>query len=122
MESKKKNILFVENDWSVAVTIKEILERYDFEVTISLRSTEALMFIQSQPKIIDIVISDLHLPNYNGVDLAREIHDVRTDIPFILCTKDKSINEDEIKGMGIINKIFYKPFPLEDFIETINAC
>ena len=80
MESKKKNILFVENDWSVAVTIKEILERYDFEVTISLRSTEALMFIQSQPKIIDIVISDLHLPNYNGVDLAREIHETKQGI------------------------------------------
>lgn len=122
MRSKRKNILFVENDRFIAEAIKDMLERHDFEVTVSSRSTEALILIQSQPEIFDVVVSALNLPNLNGVELAKEVHDVRTDMPFILCTGDGRIKEDEIKKLGVIKKIFYKPFSLVDFIEEIKIC
>ena len=121
MKPKNKNILLVEDDQSVADTIKEILEQFEYNVTISSRSTEALRLVHAHPETFDMVMSDLHMPNMNGIELAKEIHDVKTDMPFIICTGDNSIEADKIKKTKGINEVFIKPFPIRDLVATIKT-
>lgn len=122
MRPKKKKIMFVENDRYIVNIIKDLLEMNNFEVTLSSRSTEALEMIQSQPGNFDIVVSALNLLNLDGLELAKAIHNVKADMPFILCTRDNSIDEDEIKNLDIVKEIFVKPFSLVDFMKTIVTC
>ena len=121
MKPKNKNILFVEDDQSVANTMKEFLERFEYNVTISSRSTEALRLVQAHPETFDMVMSDLKMPNMDGIELAKKIHGVKTDMPVIICTGDNSIEADKIKNTEGINEVFIKPFPISELVAKIKT-
>ena len=121
MKPKNKNILFVEDEPSVANTMKELLEKFEYNVTISSRSTEALRLVHAHPETFDIVIADLNMPNMNAIELAKKIHDVKINIPFIICTGDSSIETDKIKKIEDINEVFIKPFPINDLVSAIKT-
>ncbi|MFP4086913.1 MAG: response regulator [Desulfobacteraceae bacterium] len=65
---------------------KRMLENLGYQVEICTRSFQALALFQEDPKRLDLVITDLTMPELPGEDLAREMLQIRPDIPVILCT------------------------------------
>jgi CheY-like chemotaxis protein len=62
------------------------LEQLGYTVTASTSSTEALETLRSSPDKFDLVITDMTMPKMTGDKLTREIKEIRSDIPVILCT------------------------------------
>jgi DNA-binding response OmpR family regulator len=64
----------------------------------------------------DICVLDVMLPNRSGFELAKEIRQIRQDIPIIFLTA-KTLIEDVVKGFSMGgNDYIRKPFSMEELI------
>ncbi|MGO9371676.1 MAG: response regulator [Syntrophobacteraceae bacterium] len=65
-------------------------------------SLDAMELFRSDPDAFDLVITDYTMRHMTGVDLAKEMLQIRPDIPIVLCTGcSEMISEVAAKEMGI---------------------
>ncbi len=77
-------ILLVDDDQAHNQALATILERAGYLVRIAGEGTEALMILGEQP--FDLVITDLNMPEMNGLDLLRRIRDIHPDLTVLVLT------------------------------------
>jgi len=119
VSSKKKRVLYIEDEGIVINVAKLILERLGYEVEVSMRCHEAIKLLKSRPDNFDLVITDMSMPGMNGIELSQKLLEIRPDIPIILCTGfSELIDEKETRKTGI-NAIIPKPFMLDDMAKVI---
>jgi CheY-like chemotaxis protein len=83
---RKKHILCVDDDHLVAEYLKGLLEHSGYQVTAMTSSQEALKVFREQHDRIDLVISDMYMPEMSGAELALKLKYLRPGIPILLCT------------------------------------
>jgi len=114
-----ERILFVDDEETLVDLGKLILGRLGYKVVTRTNSIEALELFKAQPDYFDLIITDMSMPNMTGVDLAREVMKIRTDIPIILCTGYSTlISEERAEEMGF-KAFIMKPLLRQDLAETI---
>ena len=94
-------ILVVEDDSVSRKLITTILEKQNYNVVSTESAKEAVDWI-NQGNTVDLIISDVMMPEMDGCDLLRSVRlNARLkDIPFILCT---SLGDRDavLKGAGL---------------------
>jgi CheY-like chemotaxis protein len=81
---------------------KQMIETLGYRVVSRTSSIEALEAFRSAPDKFSLVITDQTMPNMTGLQLTKEIRNIRSDIPIILCTGfSESVNEANYKSRGI---------------------
>jgi len=114
-----ERVLFIDDEPAIVNIGKQTLELLGYDVVTRTSSIEALEFFKTQPDSVDIVITDLTMPNMTGEELAKELMQIRPDIPIILCT-GFSVRMDEKKAMGMgIRAFVSKPILKREIAETI---
>ena len=115
----KERMLFVDDEKAMVDAIQPMIERLGYKVTARTSSIEALEAFRANPDRFDLVITDFTMPNMTGMELAKELLNLRSDIPIILCTGySEHINEDKAKGNGI-RAFLMKPVVLGEIANTI---
>ncbi|MBW2012180.1 MAG: response regulator [Deltaproteobacteria bacterium] len=115
----KERILFVDDEKAMVDAIQPMIERLGYKVNSRTSSIEALEAFRANPRRFDLVITDFTMPNMTGMELAKELLKLRSDIPIILCTGySEHINEDKAKGSGI-RAFVMKPVVLDEIANTI---
>ena len=61
------------------------LERLGYKVVPRTDPTEALSFFRNHADQIHLTITDMTMPRMNGDKLARQILEIKPDLPIILC-------------------------------------
>ncbi len=118
-QGNKERILFVDDEQAIAELAELMLARLGYQVTVATSSLKALELFRAAPDMFDLLISDQTMPNLTGVDLAREIHQIRPHFPVILCTGySERLTEEGIKQLGI-NALVMKPVDLEHLAAMI---
>ena len=112
-------ILLVDDEESIVVVSKEMLERLGYDVTNFTDSRQALDSFARHPTHYDLVITDLSMPKMTGIALAREIKSIRSDIPILLWTgfSDRLMSKDTA-AYGI-DEILMKPPGIQILAETV---
>ncbi len=123
IEKKKlgghERILAVDDEEVIVNMYKKILESYGYQVTSLTSSTEALSIFENQPDTYDLIITDMTMPHMSGIDLAKKLKAVRSDIPIILCTGfSELINKEKAKSLGI-NRYLMKPALNQDLLVSV---
>jgi len=114
-----ERLLFVDDELPIVDIGKKTLESLGYDVVARTSSIEALEFFKTQPVSVDIVITDLTMPNMTGEELAKELMQIRPDIPIILCT-GFSVRMDEKKAMDMgIRAFVSKPILKREIAEII---
>jgi CheY-like chemotaxis protein len=87
-EPRRATILVVDDDPDTRLLYREILER-EFQVVEADDGVAGLEAMHRQP--VDLVISDFHMPNMNGVQFIRAIRSDGTlkHVPIIVETSDR---------------------------------
>jgi two-component system chemotaxis response regulator CheY len=105
-----KKILFVDDSESIREIVNFTLENEGYEVLLSDNGKSALNHLNGQE--INLIITDLHMPEMNGIDLIKEIRQMekyqRTPILF-LTTESQTERKMEAKNAGATGWIV-KPF------------
>ena len=112
-------VLFVDDEPALADLGQEILENLGYEIKALTSSTAALEHFRQQPQQYDLAIVDLTMPQMTGVELARELLQIRPGFPIILASgsADK-IRLEEIMEMGI-REVIIKPWSVLALAEAI---
>ena len=114
-----ERVLFIDDEPVLVEIGKQMLERLGYEVTTRTSSIEALELFRAKPDQFDLVITDMTMPNMTGDKLSRELMQIRSDIPVIICTGySERITEDKAKGMGI-KAFVMKPIVIRDLANTV---
>ena len=79
-------ILIAEDSPTQAIQIQLMLEAAEYEAEIAADGVQALQQIEANPP--DVVLTDLHMPNMNGLELVEKIRQQYESIPVILITAD----------------------------------
>lgn len=96
--ARRLRVLVVDDSITTRTLEKNILETAGFDVTVAIDGVEGWMRLNEAD--YDVVISDVEMPNMNGLDLTRQIKSTgRTrDIPVILLT---SLSKPEQQQAGL---------------------
>jgi len=118
-----ERILFVDDEEDVVFAGKKMLERLGYHVVTGRDGLEALNLFRGQPDNFDLVITDQTMPNLTGVELARELIQIRPDIPVILCTGLGPTAEKALKGeeeeLAGIREVALKPLDRDELAGII---
>jgi CheY-like chemotaxis protein len=115
----KKRILIVDDEKKVAFFLQESLEDLgeNYQVISAETAEAALQEIESQP--FDLIITDLRMPDINGLELMQRVRAISPETRMILIT---AYGSDEVEAEARrlqAYSYFTKPFHIEDFMETV---
>jgi len=82
----KRRILFLDDEEAIVDIFKERLEQLGYDFSGFSKPEEAIQAVRNAPGAFDLMVSDYNMPGMNGVDVAREIHKVRADLPVALAS------------------------------------
>lgn len=83
-------ILLIEDDISFCKLLERFLLKKAYDVTIAFSAEEARLAIKKES--FDLILTDLRLPDSDGIGLMKEIKDSYPDIPVILMTGYSDVN------------------------------
>ena len=119
LSSGTERILFVDDEELQVDLGEQMLRRLGYQVTSSMSSVNALDLFRSNPDQFDLVITDMTMPQMTGEKLAREIMQIRPDIPIILCSGySELMTESQAKQIGI-KAFVMKPIVIREMADTI---
>lgn len=119
LSSGGERILAVDDEKMITSLYEAILKRFGYQGIIFNSSTEALDFITREPQGFDLMITDMSMPQMNGLDLSSRALAIRPDLPIILCTGYSEVaNEEKAREIGI-QTFLMKPFALEDLLQAM---
>jgi CheY-like chemotaxis protein len=114
-----ERVLLIDDEELLISLHKRALEKLGYHVTCFSDSLEALKNFQQRPDYYDIVVTDMTMPNLTGLDLIKEILEIRPEAQSILCTGySKSVDKVKAKSHGVSDYLT-KPFPPKVLVETI---
>lgn len=114
-----EHILLVDDETPILDLEEEMLTSLGYRVTKCNTSLEALRVFQSRKEEFSLIITDMTMPDMNGIELIGEIWRVKSDIPIILCSGfNELIDEKKAKDMGI-HKYLMKPVQLQELAEAV---
>ena len=97
-----EHLLFVDDEYEILDATVSMLRRLGYQVTARTGSIDALAVFRNDPGRFDIVITDMTMPNLSGIQLAEEIHQLRPELPIILCTGfSQQIDDNKLRQSGI---------------------
>jgi len=79
-----ETVLVVEDDDGIRAVIKRILERAGHRVLEAMNGAEALRICDASGDSIDLVLSDIAMPEMQGPDLARRIRELHPHMAMLL--------------------------------------
>lgn len=115
---KTLNILYIEDDKMFSSKIKTILEKFFNSIFIANDGEEALELFKTND--VDLIISDINMPNMDGIEFLKKLREINNDISFIFVT---ARNESDSMLLAIqlsVSNYILKPVNLHDFLFTIN--
>lgn len=117
--SNQGQVLLVEDDDEVAALVSEMLGQLGFEVTRAASAAAALGAL-ADGRSVDVVFSDIMMPGgMNGVELAREIRNRRSDIPVLLTSGYAEASAHDAHAAGI--QILAKPYHIDELAAALSA-
>ena len=117
-----KTILVVDDDADVCASMADILGCEGCRIITTASGVEALRYLQRTP--VDLVISDVVMPDMDGYELFRELRAARPALPIVLMTAyyyDKDHVIKRSKADGLQDVIFKKPINPNRLLELIDA-
>ncbi|SEF54673.1 response regulator transcription factor [Sphingobacterium lactis] len=113
------NILYVEDEESLAMIVSDSLQAHGFMVRHVTNGQQALVFHNKYRP--DIIVLDVMMPLMDGFTVAKEIRKTDLLTPIIFLTA-MTQTEDVVAGFKLgANDYIRKPFKIEELIVRIEA-
>jgi len=115
--TKPLTVLYVEDDLVVAKNMQKILSRLFDNVIFASNGQEGLEKFQSHQ--IDIIISDINMPQLSGINMLKEIKKTENKVPAMLITAHQELSYYEDAMELNVDAYLNKPINVDKLIEKI---
>jgi signal transduction histidine kinase/CheY-like chemotaxis protein len=114
-----EHILLVDDEEGIVQVTKTLLTSLGYSVTDYTSSLEALANFSLQPNHFDLVITDLTMPQMNGVSLSEEILAIRPGTPIMLISgAQENFTKETAVAIGVDASLM-KPFQAHELSSRI---
>lgn len=117
MNTQNFTILIVDDEKDIRKTLSLYLEMDGYKTITASGAREAIQLIQGE--VVDFIISDVQMPDGDGIELLTHIRKTNPVIPVIvLVTGQTQLTKEEAIKLGA-NDLLMKPINLEILEEYI---
>lgn len=116
-------ILVIDDDPIVRNTIARILNRAGYDLLVAPDGRQGLALFESEYP--EVVITDLIMPEKEGIETIREIRGMRPDAKIIAISGGGRLGNTDYLLMAAkfgAREIIAKPFEPSELIETVSRC
>lgn len=121
LQIERTHILVVDDAWSVRRSMQQLLEDAGYEVATAADGYDALDRLRV--KTPALVITDLEMPNLNGLELTRRMREIPqwADIPVIMITSRTSAKHRDEGMRSGVNVYLTKPYQDADLLARVRT-
>ncbi len=115
---KDKSVLIVDDEKNILLTLSQSLEALQLEIETATNGEEALAKLKE--KGFGLILLDLRMPGMDGMEVLRQVREIRPDICIIMITAYGTIElAVEAMKLGAVDFI-QKPFSPEEIRELVS--
>ena len=114
----RRRILVIDDEPSVALLIRDVLQRRGFEV-LTHEGGEAVLDVAADADI-DLVVSDFAIPGLNGLEFARRFASLRPDVQVLIVSAFlDGETEDALAAQSNVAGLIRKPFDIFELLKEV---
>ena len=113
----ERNILFVDDDPNMLKMVELFMRKSKHKLSCAKNGRSALKILEKDN--FDLVITDIQMPELDGLALIDEIRKVNNDIPIVIISAfgQEMVSEKALEKGAI--KVLRKPFESRQLLEII---
>jgi CheY-like chemotaxis protein len=115
-----QRVLLLDDETALTVMFGKLLRRLSYEVISTNSASEAIRFVRESPTQFDLVITDLNMPEFDGLEVARQVRKIRPNLPVVLASGYSSFLTAEILREAGICELLEKPVALPALAEVVH--
>ena len=112
-------VLIADDEDQLRAITRRILQHAGFVVASAADGQEALDLIRAGEGGFDVVLSDILMPNMDGIELAVRAQVEFPGLRFVFMTGVSDISKDQERAADICDAIISKPFDVGDLVKTL---
>jgi DNA-binding NtrC family response regulator len=113
-----ETVMIVDDEAALVALTEETLALLGYEPVGFKSSAAALRAFQAQPQRFDAVLTDEAMPGITGTELAREVRQLRPDIPIILMSGFRGAQLAARAASCGVNEVLRKPLQSRELAEA----
>ena len=112
--------MFVDDVESVIEVASVILESAGNQVMTARDGIEALKVLETSKDPVNLVITDIKMPNMDGIELAEKLREKYPDLPIIM-TSGYAEDSELLNGQEAFSNYFVsKPFLVHELLNVVD--
>jgi CheY-like chemotaxis protein len=117
----RMGVLLVENELSVSYVLAKMLMASGHRVYIAANGQEALYFYNQNSDHIDVVLTDLCMPNMDGRELCFQLKEQNPNLPIVVMTGYEMPPRSDHKFWSSIDGFLHKPMFMNELEAILQA-
>lgn len=114
---KKTMILIIDDDQNQRKTLTDIIAAKGYETLVAADGTAGLAVLQENP--VNLVLTDLGLPDISGIDILSEVKSLYPDIQVLILTGSATVDSAvEATNLGAFSYL-RKPYDIDQLLLQI---
>ena len=114
------NILVVDDEEMITISLKLLLSSLGYTVNICKDGMEAVEYYKINWRNIDLVITDMIMPEMNGIDAFQKMKKINPNVKTIMLSGINFYEDaEDALNMGI-TEIIEKPYTIESLSKKVN--
>jgi chemosensory pili system protein ChpA (sensor histidine kinase/response regulator) len=121
LQVERTRVLVVDDAWSVRRSMQQLLEDAGYDVATAVDGFEALERLRA--KVPDVVLTDLEMPNLNGLELTRRMQEIPhwAAIPVVMITSRTSAKHRDEGLKAGVDVYLTKPYQDADLLAQVRS-
>ncbi|MCF8211685.1 MAG: response regulator [Rhodoferax sp.] len=115
-------VMVVDDEAGIVGVLTALLEGSGCTVMGFTDASAALRAFHDASDDVDLVITDLSMPELSGVDLAQAMLEIRPDLPIIMCTGYSAVMDESMALKIGICRFLIKPVPATVILSAVAHC
>jgi PAS domain S-box-containing protein len=121
-------VLVVDDERGVLEMSRLVLERHGYRIAIARDGIEGLDFYARHVDEVAVVLTDIHMPKFDGLALVKAMRKLNPGVPIITSSGHTGVEVEEMLQKLEVNRFLKKPYTkgqllgsISDVVEKANA-
>nr|WP_321466697.1 CHASE4 domain-containing protein [uncultured Desulfobulbus sp.] len=116
-----EHVVYVDDEGFLVDIGSEILRGLGYRVTGFTDSQEALDYLLRHVSEVDLVISDMTMPQLTGIELAQSLHHLDGPPPVVICTgHNEGLSQQDVAHIGV-RELLLKPVTVHKLAQVVRS-
>lgn len=120
-ETATKRVLAADDSKAILSFYKAVAADMGIELVTANDGQEAFNFLQSAGGTIDFLVTDMNMPNMDGIELTRALRQQEqwASLPILMATTESEKSQTDIASQAGVTGFISKPFTKEQFKDKL---